>query len=541
MTFNEFKYKVGMVGDPILPEVEWSDEQMALLKDMGMNFAQLNIAWDSRPKNEPLNLDDMTDEVVAVFKKRVAVLKKFSMKGMLHFGLPKVKVLGHEANITQYITPACIMEKETLVDNTVMMEKLMYALPDVDEYMFYTYDQHAWLCSEFGNCPNCAGVSLDKRLPQFINQFKAAAAKINPGFIFWWQPWELSLGQICETLNGIEPANFGLMLNTGGAESYFNNLDNYWIRCISVIAAEKNVPIIGEIQTAGSGVGAVPLSSFPCPTLVYRQISIVRRLPTFVGIKEHFGYPFSKTSCNMLFSGEYLKDTEASLEELLRRTAAYYGDKATPYLVEAWTKAEQAYDFIPFAFTYLYSNIAGYPLKHDFNVPKVEGVYADTPAWESDRRAYFLNTHGVSYHPWALEDAALRFKQSGTRFRECHALLTKALGFGSSRREDLERQCSDMLQMAKANLGQYYYFKEALLAFDARTALFQRDEDKFGLIVAEFEEILKLDMLNQGKDKSITEKHKEFLLDKKLFFHKNFKQDEKYFASGRIEKIDQRY
>jgi len=538
---NEFKYKGGMVGDPLLPEVAWDDSQIAQLKEMGMNFAQLNIAWDSRPQNEPLNLDDMTDETVAVFRKRVDRLKSYGMKGMFHFGMPKVKVLCHNANITQYITPSCIMEEETFTVNIAMLKKLLLAFPEVCDYMFYTYDQHAWLCSEFGICPNCAGVPLDKRLPQFINRFKAAAAEVTPEFVFWWQPWELSLGQICETLGGIEPANFGLMLNTAGTESYFNNLDNHWIRCISVIAAEKNIPIIGEIQTAGSGVGAVPLHCFPCPTLVYRQISIVRRLPTFVGIKEHFGYPFSRISCNMLFCGEYLKDTEAPLGELLRRTAAHYGGGAADYLTEAWTKAEQAYDFIPFRFTYLFSNIAGYSLKHDFDVPKVNSVYADTPAWESDRRVDFLNMHGVSYHPWALEDAAFRFKQSGTRFMECHALLVRALESASARKEDLKHQCSDMLQMAKANLGQYYYYKEALLAFDARTAVFQRDESKFERAVMEFENILKLDMLNQDNDKDITEKYKEFLLDKKLFFHKHFKQEENYFATGRIEKIDQRY
>lgn len=536
-----FKYRGGMVGDPILPEVEWSEEQVKVLADMGLNFAQLNIAWDNRPENEPLNLNDMGEAMLEKFRRRVAVLKKYKMKGMLHFGMPKLKVLLHEANITPYLTPSCISDPETLRENTEMMKKIMRALPGVEDYMFYTYDQHAWLCSEFGNCPKCAGIPLDMRLPGFINAFKAKMAAESPGATFWWQPWELSLGQICETLTKIDGKNFGLMLNTAGSESYFNNLDNHWIRCIGRIAAEKGFPIIAEIQTAGSGVGAVPLSSFPCPTLVGRQIEIVKKLPTFAGVKEHFGYPFTKMSCNMLYYKEYLKNPDAEPADILARTAAYYGKKAAPFLTEAWTLSEYATDFIPFKFTYLYSNIAGISAKHDFHVPNVQGVYADTPAWESDRRAHYLITKDIDYHPWALENAALLFKHSGARFAACAELLEKALRVAEFRQDDLRQQVSDMRRMTEANLGQYYYFKEALLAYDIRVAIFQGDGAKKERMLAEFEELFRLDIENQHGDAEITAKYEEFLADKELFFQKNFRQDERYWSHGYVKKIDQRF
>lgn len=99
-----FKYVGGMVGNPDLPAVEWSDEQMQTLKDMGMNFAQLNIAWNGRPGNEPLNLDHMDDEMIKVFQYRVAQLKKFGMKGMPHFGMPRMLMSKHDGNITPYMT-----------------------------------------------------------------------------------------------------------------------------------------------------------------------------------------------------------------------------------------------------------------------------------------------------------------------------------------------------------------------------------------------------------------------------------------------------
>lgn len=536
-----FKYVGGMVGNPDLPTVEWSDEQLQTLKDMGMNFAQLNIAWNGRPGNEPLNLDHMDDEMIKVFQYRVAQLKKFGMKGMPHFGMPRMLMSKHDGNITPYMTPACILEDETMRNNWAMMEKLMRACPEIDNFMIYTYDQHAWLCSEFGSCPNCAGIPLDERLPDFINAFKRKMAEVNPNCIFWWQPWELSLGQIAEVLYKIEPNNFGLMINTAGSESYFNNLDNYWVRGIGAIAEERNIPIIGEIQSAGSGVAGVPLQRVSCPTLVKRQIDIVKKLPTFVGIKEHYGYAFEKYSSNMIFLTEYLKDPEADTDTLLRRTALHYGKNCAEELVSAWKIAETATDFIPFEFVYLYSNICGYSPKHDFNVPMVQGVHADTPAWESDRRAFFLITHDISYHPWALENAALKFKQAANRFEKMVDLMNKALAKAEYRMTDLKETIEDMDRVMRACYGQYYYFKESLAAYDARVAVFQGNTEKIERALKRFDDLMRGDIRNQKEDAVIVEKYREFKEDYKKFFEENYKQEERLWATSYIEKIDQRY
>lgn len=536
-----FKYVGGMVGNPDIPNVAWSDEQMQILRDMGMNFAQMNIAWNGRPGNEPLNLEHLDDEMLATFRYRVDQLNKFGMKGMPHFGLPRMLASKHVGNITPYMTPACLLEEETTERNWAMMERLMKTCPEIDDYMFYTYDQHAWICSEFGGCPNCAGIPLDERLPAFINEFKRRMATLNPNVTFWWQPWELSLGQITEVLYKLEPGNIGLMVNTAGSESYFNNLDNYWIRGIGAIAAELNIPIIGEIQSAGSGVAGVPLQRVSCPSLVKRQIDIVRKLPTFVGIKEHYGYAFEKYSSNMIFLTEYLRDPDADTDTLLERTALHYGKKCVKELVEAWKISEVATDFIPFEFVYLYSNICGYSPKHNFDVPMVQGVHADTPAWESDRRAYFLITHDIQYHPWALENAALKFKQAGFRFKKMVGLLREALAKASDRKDDLKETIEDMYKVQQACLGQYYWFKESLAAYDARIAIFQRDSAKTERALARFDELMRGDIENQEGDEEIVKKYEEFKADYKKFFEDNFRQEEHLWATSYIEKIDQRY
>ena len=55
------EYKVGFLGAPSHPEVEWNDANLKRMKDLGFNVLQLNIAWGYRPNDEALNLEDVID------------------------------------------------------------------------------------------------------------------------------------------------------------------------------------------------------------------------------------------------------------------------------------------------------------------------------------------------------------------------------------------------------------------------------------------------------------------------------------------------
>ena len=538
---KDVEYKIGMVGNPLIPETQWSDEQMQVLKDLGFNTVQMNIAWDNRPNGEILNLEHVEGEALKEMQRRENVMKKHSLKGLPHFGMPRIKILGHEANITSYITPACISDEFIVSEECEKFKKFFKNCPTVKDIMIYTYDQHAWLCSEFGNCPRCAGIPLSDRLPKFLNTILDTLYDIDPEITFWWQPWELSLGQILDTLDKIDKPNFGLMLNTGGLESYFTNFQNTWIKTIGDKAKEKNIPIIGEIQATGSGVGTVPLQRFPCPTLVYRQIEILQSLPTLKGIKEHFGIAFSRLGVNTLFLKEYFKNCNLSLDELLKNTAKYYGEKASEYLIEAWKESEKGMDLIPYSFTYEYSNIACLSPKHDYNFPKVNCVHANTPAWESDRRAGIMLTHDTNYHPWAMENAALLFKQSSAKFLKVAELYKKAIEVCSARADDLEEAYSDIMVMYRANKGQYLKFMMGLTAVDARTAYFQNDKKKYSAIYDKFESLLKEDMENREYDDEVKKEYETFKKDDKYYFDTRFMQDEHFWGNTYVNKIDKRY
>ena len=61
-----FKYFVGIVGNPSVPDISWSDEELEQIKALGVNMVQLSIAWGNKPANEVLNLEDMDRALNAV-------------------------------------------------------------------------------------------------------------------------------------------------------------------------------------------------------------------------------------------------------------------------------------------------------------------------------------------------------------------------------------------------------------------------------------------------------------------------------------------
>lgn len=44
-----FDYRIGFLGCPPHPDVEWSEANFDRLKKLGFNTVQLNIAWGDRP------------------------------------------------------------------------------------------------------------------------------------------------------------------------------------------------------------------------------------------------------------------------------------------------------------------------------------------------------------------------------------------------------------------------------------------------------------------------------------------------------------
>lgn len=98
-----FKYFIGIVGNPSVPDVSWSDEQLVQIKTLGVNMVQLSIAWGGKPANEVINLEDLDDKERAKFKFRIAQAEKHDLKTIAHFGIPRM------LNFNP-VVPACILD-----------------------------------------------------------------------------------------------------------------------------------------------------------------------------------------------------------------------------------------------------------------------------------------------------------------------------------------------------------------------------------------------------------------------------------------------
>ena len=182
-----YRLFVGIVGNPSVPDISWSDEELTQIKQLGVNMVQLSIAWGGKPAGEVLNLEDLNAEQREKFKFRIAQAKKHGLKTIAHFGIPRM------VNFNP-VRPACILDQAVQTKYRDLLKEFMVSFPEVDDVLVYTFDQQAWLCSEFGPCPRCSGIPLDARLPAFLDMLNETMQSVRPNTRLWWNAQAGSAG-----------------------------------------------------------------------------------------------------------------------------------------------------------------------------------------------------------------------------------------------------------------------------------------------------------------------------------------------------------
>lgn len=429
-----FQPVIGIVGHPTTAETQWSDEQLHRMKEVGFDTLQLSIAWASRPAGEVLNLEDLDEpQHASEWRRRIAQARKHGFRTLAHFGLP----VGPQADAT-----TCILAPEVRRDYTGRLRRFFQEYPEVDDVLVYTYDQHAWLCSEFGDCPRCHGVPLHERLTPFLEALVAAVQEGQPGARFWWEPWELSAGQTLAVVERIRPESFGLILHHTIAEVQFVNTTDLWFRNLARLAAQHGIPVVGEGFFGGSGEDIHPLTHLACPRLVFQQLEAFRRTEGVAGIKEYYGLVPAHFSVNIALFRAYLRDPHAALEALLEPIAERYGKRASPVLREAWEATAQAMELFPWD--------ASWALRRIFAVspgqawPRVPNASWMTPSWQANRRGFYLVTDETDQDPWLREDVGLRAVMAGRAFSRAEALLARAEREAAWGKDDIKQQWHDV-------------------------------------------------------------------------------------------------
>jgi hypothetical protein len=155
-------YKVGFLGVPCHPEVDWNEANLKRMKDLGFNVLQLNIAWGYRPNDEALNLEDVIDlppqlsrtagdrtrekmrtpERIAVrsekIRHRIEISQKCGFRTMFHFGAPNVLYPPESPGAPGVILDQCISDQATLSRYVTLLKAFHAKFPGVDDLLCYT-------------------------------------------------------------------------------------------------------------------------------------------------------------------------------------------------------------------------------------------------------------------------------------------------------------------------------------------------------------------------------------------------------------------
>lgn len=514
---DPFKYKIAIVGNPSDPDMRYDSSQMQALKDLGFNTLQLNIAWGARPADEPLNLEDIlyvegvgdpakVAERLANIKERARIAKQWGFRTLFHFGAPRVdslyKILTPE--LIDVATEKNSIQKKEIVDKYVsLLKRLKEEIPELDDIEVYTFDQEAWIGNEFGNGPTDRDIPLAERLPNFLKVLADTWRDVSPEGMVWWEPWEISAGQIYAMIPSLPTENFGLFLHSNIAEVQLSRPVDVWFKNTVRLCAEREIPVVGEIFMASANEEIGPLTRVAAPRLVAEELDAVGNVPKIAGVKEYFGMVPDRYDPNLLMAAAKMRNLDVSIEETLRELADPYG-AASGDVLAAWEASAVGLSVFPWDATWRFRslpiNLAGIEVFHKWDVAHIEGAVAPSPSWKSTRRSLFMTTESESLDPWFFEDIELRCATSSEKLLKAikhykNALEQVKVEPYSVYLNENKEQLSVLEQMVTAIRC---YCREANLTYLMRKHVEAGNQIPQDLI-RRFEAIMQIDMANQKK------------------------------------------
>lgn len=514
---DPFKYKIAIVGNPSDPDMRYDSSQMQALKDLGFNTLQLNIAWGARPADEPLNLEDIlyvegvgdpakVAERLANIKERARIAKQWGFRTLFHFGAPRVdslyKILTPE--LIDVATEKNSIQKKEIVDKYVsLLKRLKEEIPELDDIEVYTFDQEAWIGNEFGNGPTDRDIPLAERLPNFLKVLADTWRDVSPEGMVWWEPWEISAGQIYAMIPSLPTENFGLFLHSNIAEVQLSRPVDVWFKNTVRFCAEREIPVVGEIFMASANEEIGPLTRVAAPRLVAEELDAVGRVPRIAGVKEYFGMVPDRYDPNLLMAAAKMRNLDVSTEQTLRELAEPYG-AASEEVLAAWEASAVGLSVFPWDATWRFRslpiNLSGIEVFHKWDVAHIEGEVAPSPSWKSTRRSLFMTTESESLDPWFFEDIELRCATSSEK-------LLKAIKHYKNAMEQVQEEpYVSYLNENKEQLAVLEQMVTAIRCYcrEANLTYLMRKHVEAGNsipqdLIRRFEAIMQIDMVNQKK------------------------------------------
>ena len=496
-TSPRLDYKVGFIGNPnsltmfeMSVPVPWTREIVGRLKLLGFNTIQLDLAWGTRPGDEPLNIEDVVqlsaeqdqqypqvvplrsrpgvearDKRRAELRRRIALCREAGLRTIFHFGAPYNAHASYGDG-----PPNCLMDPKVARRHELLLEVFAREFPEVDDLLVYTYDQDAWLCSEFGPCPRCLGIPLHERLVPFLDCLAAKWRSLNPKGRVWWEPWELSAGQVLACAERVKPEGFGLALHSNIAEVMSTLPVDRWLKNTAAIARQRDIPVIVEYFLGDSSEELEPFHHLSHPLVTLRGLKTIAAVAGVCGIKEYYGLNPTVEDPNLRMTGLFFKNPTISEAAALKVLAKPYG-KAAGGMIEFWQLTSQGMEQFPWETSWFIREVGRSRTDHSLSAAMLRGQQCHTPSWCSTRHAIFMKTDSSQPDPWMLEDVQLRCQLAADRWE---AALARGGQFKDSvpapLAADFKKNLADLAGLRRRALAYAFHLRETNLATVLRKA-----------------------------------------------------------------------
>jgi len=493
---HNFKDRVAVLGFPdsynqyqchSLPD--WTPKTLTNLIKLGFNHVQLNLAWGARPDDEPLNLEDIL-EIPSSFSKQTAEYLCLSGSAALLNRQDKIKkrsVMAHEAGLRTIFhfgapynrhafygdnPPNCIMDSSVHERYRYLVRELAEQYPDIDDILVYTYDQDAWLCSEFGTCPRCNGIPLHDRLPAFLESLRSAWASVRPNGRMWWEPWELSAGQVYSCLQKLDNRNFGLALHANIAEAMSAIVADAWLVNTCRQSQKMGIPVWVEWFLGAVSEELEPLANMAHPLTIWRGLMKLNTVPGITGIKEYYGLmPEREYDPNLSMTSLFLKNPEMDGQTALVQLAEQF-DQASGYVMKAWELSSEAMERYPWDCSWLGRQIGRARTDHSLSGALLKPMVCPTPSWQSTRGTIFMRTEDTAAHPWMMEDVGLRAGQAAEFGKKALQQIELSKEFISTDQcKYVQNWANDLSSFVRRALSYSYHLRATCIAIAARQRL----------------------------------------------------------------------
>ncbi|MCQ6559131.1 hypothetical protein [Paenibacillus mendelii] len=541
----KLQYKVGLLGCPSLLE-PWNEEQVSRIQSHGFNMLQLNIAWGCRPGDEPLNLEDVVDisadqdpllrQSVALasdqtpeafnrrrndLRNRIEWTRNAGLRTLFHFGAPYNGGDGYRDLQLQN----CLLDGKTPERYVRLLSMFHEQFPGVDDVLIYTYDQDAWLCNEFGVCESCRGIPLHERVVPFIHKLAEAWQACNPNGRLWWEPWELSAGQVLQSINRLNPQTTGVMLHSNIAEVTATLPVDRFLKNACRLAESRGLPVIVEGFLGGPTEELEPMNHLTFPQVTVRQLQSIYSLPGISGIKEYFGLVPSKEDPSLRATAQFFTDPEQTEDQIITSIAELYAD-CSDSIIRFWSVSSEAMELFPWDISWYVRKLGQCDPKHTMNAAFIRGQQCHTPSWDSTRRAIFMKTDDQQPDAWLLEDIQLRCDLSAVKLLEAIRLGKEIEpSIPEQLKPDFAQNLIDLEAMRARVLSYVYHLRETNVAAIMRKYT-SESRPIPGQFLQEMDRLLELDRENQGSHEEIDQAIAHFRADPVQFLADYFQPAE---------------